>query len=114
MIDYCLSVGYNELLLSIDGKRVYVYEGATMTFEGRITAQLEDKAFRNSATGKRLKKVLAMPTKRKERILARMERHALAHLGKDSVADWSKVGALDWKTIIQLLIKLLPLLLLFL
>lgn len=88
------------------------------TFEQGLQAQLDaDASLRKSAFGKRAREVLSWPVgdKRRKRILARMERHARVQLGKsdDANVNWAE-ASVDWKTIIQILIKLLPLLLMLL
>ncbi len=85
-----------------------------MDFEQRLQSELDnDLAFRRSAGGRRVANVLNMNPRRKARVLARMEAHAVAHLGK-TPADWKRVSAIDLKGILELLAKILPLLLLFL
>lgn len=88
------------------------------TFEQGLQAQLDaDASLRKSAFGKRARNVLEMPANspRRRRILARMERHARVQLGKseDANVNWA-AASIDWKMIIELLIKLLPLLLMIL
>ena len=83
------------------------------TFEQGLQSQLDaDDTLRRSAFGRRAARVLALPPSnlRRAKVLARMESHATAHIGKP-VADWNKVGATDWTKIIELLVKILPLIL---
>lgn len=84
-----------------------------MTFEQGLQAQLDsDDSLRQSAFGKRARRVLDLPLSnpRRKRVLARMEDHARVHIGYQG-KDWSTVKAVDWKSIIELLIKLLPIIL---
>lgn len=87
----------------------------SMNFEAALQSRLDnDAALRKSITGKRIARILALPesNKRRARILARMEDHAAAQIGKAGQAvDWGKVKAVDWTAIIDLLVKILPLLL---
>jgi hypothetical protein len=86
-----------------------------MNFEDALRTQLDaDPSV--SRRAKKLREVLdSRPSRRRTRVLERLERHAAAHLGRDvsEVDDWSpnKVGAVDWKKIIDLLIQILPLIL---
>jgi hypothetical protein len=86
-----------------------------MNFEQRLSAQLAtDPAFRKSTTGKRIARILALPesNKRRGRVLARMEDHAAAQIGRAGQAvNWGSVKAVDWQSVLELLIKILPLLL---
>lgn len=83
------------------------------TFEQRLQAELDaGRIDRRSAFGRRVTRVLnSTNANRKARVLGRMEEHAIVHLGGDPNAelDWSQVKTADWKSIIDLLIKLLPL-----
>lgn len=83
-----------------------------LTYEEGLQAQLDaDPKFAKTANGRRIANVLAMDNKkRRGRILDRMERHSRVHTGFTG-SDWGKVKAVDWKSIFELLIKLLPLLL---
>lgn len=84
-----------------------------MNFENVLAGQLAaDPDLRKSAFGRRVSRVLALPKSnlRRAKVLARMESHAIAHLGK-TPSDWSRVSAPDWQGIFALLMKILPLIL---
>lgn len=87
-----------------------------MDFEQRLQAELDSNpTFRRSATGKRAASVLAMPARRKARVLARMESHAKTQIGKEGQdVNWGRVSALNWESVLEFLKAILPLLLMFL
>ena len=79
------------------------------SFEGNLKAALmADKSL--SRRGKKILAIINGPrNKRRERILNRMERHALAHMGAGADGiDWSTI---DWAKVIEGLLKLLLMLL---
>lgn len=77
-----------------------------MTFEDGLKENVDP----NTPFGRRVKKILALPKsdKRRGRVLARMEKHTRVHLGLTGPVNWN-AASIDWQTIIDLLIKLLPL-----
>lgn len=83
-----------------------------MTFEEGLKAKLaSDSDFASSEAGQRIADILSMrKSKRRDRILARMEAYSRAHTEFNG-SDWSKVKAVDWSKILQLLTTLLPLIL---
>lgn len=89
-----------------------------MDFETALREQLETQP-RGRIRGKRLLKILdSKPSKRRTRILARLEAHARTHLvsegvvGADAVGfDWSSV---DWQKVFDVILKILLALLPFL
>lgn len=81
------------------------------TFETALRESLEAQP-QQSRRARRLLDVLnSRPSRRRERVLARLESHARAETGFRG-KDWS---AIDWpsvlKTLLDILLKLLPLLL---
>lgn len=83
-----------------------------MNYEEGLQAQLDaDPQMRKSAFGRRAARVMnCKNASRKAKALARMEAHSRAHVGFQG-SDWSKVSAPDWKSIIQMLMSLMPLIL---
>ena len=86
-----------------------------MDFETRLAAELAgNQTFAKSLTGRRATRILSLPdgNARRKRALKRMEGDANTLLER-SGGDWSKsaVGALDWAKVLELLVKLLPLIL---
>lgn len=86
-----------------------------MDFETALRAQIEVSASRRRRARRVLEILDSRPSRRRTRQLARMERHALAALDSDA-----KIGAIDWSAIdwakvfekiLEVLLKLLPLLL---
>ncbi len=89
-----------------------------MDFEAALREQCEE---RGGLKAKKILKVLNMPeSKRRTRIIGRLESHARVHLvsegavGAEGAIDW---GSIDWNKfftgLIQLLTTLLPLILQF-
>ena len=87
---------------------------AVATFEQGLQAQLDSGAIDpKSAFGRRVKRVLNCPfPARKDRVLERMESHARVHLGysADKKVNWAG-ASIDWKSLLELFMQLLPLLL---
>lgn len=87
-------------------------------FAANIQEQLEAKGTANlSAKEKKIMALLTEPASpRKDRRLARMENHARAALDMDpsqGAVDWSKIDWTKWLgTVLSVLVKFLPLLLL--
>lgn len=88
-----------------------------MDFETALREQLETQP-RGRIRGRRLLKILdSKPSKRRTRILARLESHARAHLVSEGMAsatgaiDW---GSIDWSKVFDTLLKILMALLPFL
>lgn len=84
-----------------------------LTFQEGLQQKLDtDPAFRKSATGKRVKRLLALPDSnpRKKRVLDRLEKHARVHLGKSEKQkiDW---GAIDWTKLLELFAMILKMIL---
>jgi hypothetical protein len=82
------------------------------TFEQALRENLEAQPKQRRRARRLLEALDARPSRRRDRMLARMEAHARAETGFKG-KDW---GAVDWKTILgsllEMLLKLLPLLLL--
>lgn len=86
-----------------------------MKFEDALREQIES----DPAAGRKGKKILAVlnesPSKRRNRRIARMERTTKEALGLKGAVDWSEQGEIDWGSILmmilELLLKLLPLIL---
>lgn len=86
------------------------------TFAANLQAAIEAKPKLNMRDRRVLGILQGKPSKRRDRQIARMENHARAAIDADpqtKAIDWSKV---DWskvlKTILAILAKILPLLLL--
>lgn len=79
-------------------------------FAAELEAHLESKPDLRRRGKKILAVIQSRPSKKKDRILARMERHAAAAIDRDVGVgiDWSEI---DWKKVIEIIIKVLLMLL---